>query len=68
MSVERISFIDALRALAHADLDAPFPALIVNPERPDRREPRLLKRRPKQFAYLKEPRASYRAKYSAANS
>ena len=68
VSVERISFIDALRALAHADLDAPFPALIVNPERPDRREPRLLKRRPKQFAYLKEPRASYRAKYSAANS
>jgi hypothetical protein len=66
--VERISFIDALRALAHADLDAPFPTLIINPERPNRREPRLLKRRPKQFGYLKEPRANYRAKYIAATS
>ena len=68
VSVERISFIDALRALAHADVDSPFPTLIVNPERPNRREPRLLKRRPKQFAYLKQPRASYRAKFIAATS
>ncbi len=67
-SVERISFIDALRALALADLDAPFPTLIVNPERPNRREPRLLKRRPKQFGYLKETRANYRAKYMAETS
>ncbi len=68
VSVQRISFIDALCALAHADLDAPFPTLIVNPQRPNRREPRLLKRRPKQFAYLKEPRPNYRAKYFATNS
>jgi len=68
VSAERISFVDALRALAHADLDAPFPTLIVNPERPNRREPRLLKRRPKQFGYLKEPRANYHAKYMAATS
>ena len=68
VSVERISFIDALRALAHADLDAPFPTLIVNPERPNRREPRLIKRRPKPFHYLKEPRANYRARYIAATS
>jgi len=66
--VERISFIDALRALAHADLDRPFPTLIVNPERPNRREPRLKKRRPKPFQYLKEPRANYHAKYKAATS
>ena len=68
VSVERISFSDALRALAHADLDAPFPTLIVNPERPNRREPRLMKRRPKQFHYLKEPRANYHAKYMAETS
>ena len=65
VSVERISFIDALRALAHADVDARFPELIVNPERPGRREPRLMKRRPKQFGYLKEPRANYNAKFNA---
>jgi hypothetical protein len=68
VSVERISFIDALRALAHADLDLPFPTLTVNPERPNRREPRLMKRRPKPFHYLKEPRANYHAKYFAATS
>jgi len=68
VSVERISFIDALRALTHADLDAPFPTLIVNPERPNRREPRLMKRRPKPFHHLKESRANYHAKYFAATS
>jgi hypothetical protein len=63
VSVQRLSFIDALRSLAHADLDSPFPELIVNPERPGRREPRLVKRRPKQYAYLKEPRCNYHAKF-----
>ncbi len=63
VSLQRISFIDALRSLAHADLDSPFPELIVNPERLGRREPRLVKRRPKQYAYLKEPRINYHAKF-----
>lgn len=64
VSVQRISFIDALRAIAHADGDAPFPVLIVNPERPNRREPRLRKRRPKPFKHLREPRAKYHATYA----
>ncbi len=64
VSVRRISFIDALRALAHADGNTAFPELIVNPERPNRREPRLRKRRPKPFKHLRKPRAKYHATYA----
>jgi hypothetical protein len=58
--VERISFIDALRWLRHADLDTPLSTLIVNPERPGRFEPRVRKRRPKEFPVMKRPREQLR--------
>lgn len=58
--VDRISFIDALRWLCHADLESPLPELIVNPERPGRVEPRVRKRRPKQFPVMKRPREQLR--------
>jgi hypothetical protein len=58
--IERISFIDALRWLCHAELDSPLPNLIVNPERPGRVEPRVRKRRPKQFPVMKRPRDELR--------
>lgn len=58
--VGRISFIDALRWLCHADADSPLPDLIVNPERPGRIEPRVRKRRPKQFSLMKRPRDELR--------
>ena len=58
--VERISFIDALRWLRHADLDTPLTTLIVNPERPGRLEPRVRKRRPKDFPVMKRPREQLR--------
>ena len=58
--VDRISFIDALRWLCHAELDRPLPKLIVNPERPGRVEPRVRKRRPKQFPVMKRPRDQLR--------
>ena len=53
---ERISFVDALRWLAHAPSDAPLPALIVNPHRPNRIEPRVVKRRPKSHKLMMQPR------------
>jgi hypothetical protein len=57
---ERISFVDALRWLASAPPDQPLPALIVNPLRPNRIEPRVVKRRPKPFKLMMQPRAVLR--------
>ena len=34
--------------------------MVVNPERPERVEPRVRKRRPKQFPVMKRPRAVLR--------
>jgi len=55
--VERISFVDALRWLATARPGDELPELIVNPVRPGRVEPRVRKRRPKEFPVMKKPRA-----------
>ena len=56
VSVDRISFIDALRWLASAQADEPLPALVVNPHRPYRYEPRVRKRRPKPYPLMTKPR------------
>lgn len=53
MDVNRISFIDALRWLQTASPGAPLSNLVVNPHRPNRIEPRVRKRRPKQFLRAK---------------
>ncbi len=57
VAVERISFIDALRWMQQAALGEPLVDLVVNPWRPDRFEPRKLKRRKKKYPHLKQPRA-----------
>jgi hypothetical protein len=54
--VERISFIDALRWLRDAQPDTVLTPLIVNPARPNRVEPRVLKRRMKEYDLMKKPR------------
>jgi hypothetical protein len=54
--LERISFIDALRWLRDAKADTPLTPLVVNPSRPDRLEPRVLKRRMKKYPLMKKPR------------
>jgi hypothetical protein len=58
--VRRISFVDALRWLALAKPGKGPPELVVNPERPNRVEPRVRKRRPKQYPLMKEPRSELR--------
>jgi hypothetical protein len=60
VALERISFIDAWRWLRHAQPGEELPLLVVNPERPSRAEPRVRKRRPKQFPLMKRPRAVLR--------
>jgi hypothetical protein len=57
---ERISFIDALRWLATAKPGDELRELVVNPARPGRVEPRVRKRRPKEFPVMKKPRAALR--------
>jgi hypothetical protein len=57
---ERISFVDALRHLRWP-LAAPAPPeLWINPPRPDRYEPRVRKRRPREYPLMKQPRAKLR--------
>ena len=60
VDVERISFIDALRWLTEAGPEDELPKLVVNPERPDRYEPRVRKRRPKPYPLMRKPRAVLR--------
>jgi hypothetical protein len=56
----RISFADALHWLQEARPGDELPRLKVNPERPNRVEPRVRKRRPKQFDLMNKPRAVLR--------
>jgi hypothetical protein len=59
-AVERISFLDALRWLSAPHPGMPLVALIVNPARPHRVEPRVKKRRPKSFPFMIKPRQALR--------
>jgi hypothetical protein len=58
--VDRISFINALRWLASAKPGARLPRLVTNPQRPNRVEPRVVKRRPKQYSRMRKPRSVLR--------
>jgi hypothetical protein len=69
VEARRISFINALRSLRQVLLlrcaGEPPPRLMVNPHRPGRVEPRLVKRRPRQRRYLTIPRAEARKRLQA---
>jgi hypothetical protein len=60
VAVDRVSFVDALRWLREAEEGEEMPELVVNPLRPGRYEPRVRKRRPKQYPVMKKPRAELR--------
>ena len=62
VAVERISFIDATRWLLDAEAGDDLPRLKVNPHRPGRVEPRVRKRRPKQYPLMRTPRSELRKK------
>jgi Transposase DDE domain len=59
-AVERINFLDALRWLSAPSTGMPLVALMVNPVRPHRVEPRVKKRRPKSFPLMIKPRQALR--------
>ena len=56
VNVRRISFISALRWLQTTQLGESLCDLVVNPHRPNRLEPRVRKRRPKEYPLMKKPR------------
>jgi hypothetical protein len=58
--VDRISFVDALRWLKEARPAVALPKLVVNPDRTGRVEPRVRKRRPKQYPLMTKPRSELR--------
>jgi hypothetical protein len=58
---DRISFVDALRWLRETRRGEKLPPLKINPLRRGRVEPRVRKRRPKQFDLMRKPRAVLRA-------
>jgi hypothetical protein len=58
--LERISFVDALRWLRDTPAGEILTRLVVNPHRPERLEPRVLKRRMKQYDLMNKPRAKLR--------
>jgi hypothetical protein len=60
IGVERLSFLDARRWLGAPSTGIPLGALIVNPIRPHRVEPRVKKRRPKSFPFMVKPRQALR--------
>jgi hypothetical protein len=58
--IGRLSFVDAVRWLRSAKAGERLAKLVVNPDRPDRVEPRVVKRRPKEYDRMTLPRAELR--------
>ena len=56
VEVSQISFIDALRWLKSAEEDCQLRDLVVLPERQNRLEPRVKKRRPRNYKLMNKPR------------
>ena len=60
VEASRISFIDAMRWLQTARPGEPVPKLVVNPCRPDRHEPRVVKDLQDTYRKMTRPRAELR--------
>jgi Transposase DDE domain len=56
VTVERMGFLDALRWLTNPIPGGDPSEILINPHRPDRIEPRVIKRRMKKYPLMKEPR------------
>lgn len=64
VNVNRLSFADTLAWLRHGDLDH-CPELKINPLRPGRLEPRVIKRQKKEFPYMTAPRSQLKSQLRA---
>jgi hypothetical protein len=63
--VSRISFASAMHWLQHAEPGQSMPVLAVVPYRPNRMEPRVLKRRQKDYDHMTQPRSKLQEKLKA---
>jgi len=59
-TVSSISFVDALRWLTESCREVSPLRLVTHPHRPNRHEPRVRKRRPKQYNLMRKPRQQLR--------
>ena len=60
VDVDRISFIDTVRWLQTAEVGEALPDLVVNPRRPDRHEPRVIKDLQDTYRKMTKPRKKLR--------
>jgi DDE family transposase len=60
VEADRISFIDALRWMQTAEVGEALPDLVVNPSRPDRHEPRVIKDLQDTYRKMTRPRKKLR--------
>ena len=68
IGVERLSFLEALRWPSAPSTGIPCGALLVNPIRPHRVEPRVKKRRPKRVPLMIKPRQTRVCLHSVGHS
>jgi hypothetical protein len=66
VNVNRLSFADTLAWLRHGEVGV-LPQLKINPLRPGRLEPRVIKRGKKNFPYMTVPRAELKAQLRASH-
>jgi len=64
VNVNRLSFADTLAWVRHGDIST-LPRIKINPLRPGRLEPRVLKRATMQYPYMTRPRAEHKAQLHA---
>lgn len=60
MDPDRVGLLDAARWLTGSEEGTGPDVLLINPDRPGRAEPRVVKRRPKQYLRMTKPRADLR--------
>jgi hypothetical protein len=65
VSADRVGFLDALRWLIDAHPGSEVSQILINRSRPNRVEPRVRKRRPKQYPVMKQPRSELRKRLLA---
>lgn len=65
--VSRLSFIDTLRWIREQDFLETLHRFLINPDRPGRFEPRVRKRRPKQYPLMQKPRAELKQRLLRAS-
>jgi hypothetical protein len=56
--LDRVSFIDAMDIIRYGSAEQSLPNIVINPDRPDRAQPRVIKRRKDRYRHMTRPRAT----------